>query len=254
MIESMLAYQKAHQAALPTVPQRLMPLFMQSLYTYAFRYSQVQALPTPQDGLLVDLGGGTGALSLMLAARFPHCTVLCLDRDEEALQVAENMATSLGLPNFTAVLDDVFVLPTHDTKFSMITARYLLQHIENPLTLLQQWTMQLKPNGLLVAIDIDDGGSLHYPPLAASIQHAYLQYAKEQRGDRQVGRKLYNYFQTIELQKIQVFPYPRVELGQLSSSSRELEQSYLKTRPEDYDEIPRLRMNLEFLAYGLAKG
>lgn len=66
-------------------------------------------LPAPPHGsFLADIGCGSGALALVLAARFPQCTVVAIDVNERARQLCAANAARNGLTNVVvAAPDDV---------------------------------------------------------------------------------------------------------------------------------------------------
>ena len=53
--------------------------------------------------VIVDFGSGTGALSLPLAWRYPHCTFVLVDMKPTSLELARERADEAGLANVRTV-------------------------------------------------------------------------------------------------------------------------------------------------------
>lgn len=58
-------------------------------------------IPAQADWTLLDLGTGSGAVALALAAERPHCHVVATDRSASALDVARHNAAALGFENLS---------------------------------------------------------------------------------------------------------------------------------------------------------
>jgi release factor glutamine methyltransferase len=72
---------------------------------------------------ILDLGTGSGALALALAVAFPAARVTAVDVSRDALALAQENATSLGLAErFAAVESDWFTAVRPDAKFDLIVA------------------------------------------------------------------------------------------------------------------------------------
>jgi release factor glutamine methyltransferase len=71
---------------------------------------------------ILEIGSGSGCISISMARKFPEATVVAVDVCEKALSVAKNNAKSLGNVSFLA--SDLFTKldPAKDGDFDMIAA------------------------------------------------------------------------------------------------------------------------------------
>ena len=96
-----------------------------------------QRLPAPPATIL-DLGTGSGAIALGLAAFYPHAAVTALDVSEAALDLARENAGALGLAGRLRLLrSDWFATLEPDDRFELIVA--------NPPYLTEQETATAMP-------------------------------------------------------------------------------------------------------------
>lgn len=109
------------------------------------------ALPVT-GGLVLDLGGGTGALAAAIARRFPHATVQIWDVDPEMLGVARARCAEFG--DRVQYVERSFTgsLPACDA----VTASLSLHHIKDPAVKGDTYRHifeALRPSGLFVNAD-----------------------------------------------------------------------------------------------------
>lgn len=87
----------------------------------------------PQDCYrVIDLGTGSGAIALAIAAERPHCRVLAVDKSWDALRVAQENARHLQLANVHFVLSD-WLTAIADARADMIVSNppYIDAHDEH---------------------------------------------------------------------------------------------------------------------------
>lgn len=102
--------------------------------------------------LVLDLGCGAGHASFAVApvAR----SVTAFDLSAEMLAVVTGAARERGLHNVTTEQGNVASLPFADASFCMVVTRFSAHHWLDVPAALREVRRVLKPNGLLVVIDI----------------------------------------------------------------------------------------------------
>lgn len=203
-------------------------LVKQSVYTHFSRLAMLFAMPwyPALSGSILDVGAGTGALSLDLAWRAGgNGHVTAVDRDGEALEIARRLAGGLGV-ELATLSGDAAALPVADATQDMTVARFLLQHLPDPLAALGEMRRVTRPGGRIAIFDVDDGVKLCEPsepqPLA-DLYQAIGKLQSQRGGNRWIGRELYGLMRAAGLRNIQVIVIPRVQLGIQNGRSAELE-------------------------------
>ena len=193
-------------------------LLKQSIFTHFQRLATLSAMPWFQAlrGPVLDVGAGTGALSLDLAWRMgSEGRVTAVDRDAQALDIARGLAARTGVEIATAD-GDATALPAGDATQNLTIARFLFQHLSDPARALAEMRRTTQPGGRIVIIDVDDDTLLCEPasPLQITALRAAIRTLQAQRGgNRLIGRQLYRLMRDTGLVNIQVIVIPHVQLG-----------------------------------------
>jgi release factor glutamine methyltransferase len=105
-------------------------------------------IPHNQPCRILDLGTGTGAIALAIAKHRPQTLVTAIDVSQTALDIANENAHSLNIPNVRFVLSDWFVNLKHE-KFDVVVSNppYIEQDDEH----LQQGDLRFEPISALAA-------------------------------------------------------------------------------------------------------
>ncbi|MFC3125294.1 ArsR/SmtB family transcription factor [Pseudoroseomonas globiformis] len=103
-------------------------------------------------GRVADIGTGTGRLLEVMAPR--AASVLGLDASREMLALARARLGERDLPNATVRLADMYRLPLPDAGFDAATLQMVLHYADDPAAALAEAARLLKPDGLLVVIDL----------------------------------------------------------------------------------------------------
>ncbi|MFC1816332.1 class I SAM-dependent methyltransferase [Thermodesulfobacteriota bacterium] len=96
---------------------------------------------------ILDMGGGMGRISLVLAATTQHDVILS-DISVDMLKLAESNVGNL--PNLEFVNTDAHQLPYGDNVFDIIVGLDLLCHLRNPEKALGEFNRVLRKNGILI--------------------------------------------------------------------------------------------------------
>lgn len=193
-------------------------LLKQSAYSHLPRLATLLATPWFHTlaGPILDVGAGTGALSLDLAWKVgTKGQVTAVDCDGDALELARLLADRAGV-EIATLRADVNALPIESATQDTTVARFLFQHLRTPQVALSEMRRVTRPGGRVAIFDVDDAVKVCEPAEPQHLAHLYeaIRSVQLQRGgDRLVGRKLYGLMREAGLEKIQVIVIPRVQLG-----------------------------------------
>lgn len=104
--------------------------------------SKVRSLLGKNDFSMLDVGCGTGWISRIWADSGAHVTGL------EPSATRANIARERGLRVLSCYVEEFDV----DVHFDLIVIRHVVEHIENPQTILKSLASKLAPTGLLLLI------------------------------------------------------------------------------------------------------
>ncbi|MFC1517540.1 malonyl-ACP O-methyltransferase BioC [Candidatus Margulisiibacteriota bacterium] len=99
---------------------------------------------------ILDLGCGTGAISLALARKFPKAQIHAVDIAEGMIKVAESKAVELGINNIAWRIEDLETLSFPEESFDLIISSAALQWTNHlPLVFARLFKL-LDPGGCLL--------------------------------------------------------------------------------------------------------
>lgn len=99
---------------------------------------------------LLDVGTGTGSISLEAASRCSGARITAVDFTRAMLEVGCTRARGLAVSWCQA---DALSLPFGDGVFDAVTSGYLIRNVSDPLKAFQEQWRVLKPGGRLVCLD-----------------------------------------------------------------------------------------------------
>jgi ubiquinone/menaquinone biosynthesis C-methylase UbiE len=191
----------------------------------------------------LDLGCGGGEVSLELAKLVaPGGSVVGMDMDEVKLGLARDAAKQRKIDNveFRTVNANEW---NEVSRYDLVYSRFLLQHLSQPVALLQRMWAGVRPEGLLIVEDADFDGCWCDPPNDGFdfFLRNYCEVARRNGGDPSIGRKLRRLFAVAGIPKAQANfvqrpPYEgetkSLPWTTLDASTEAIISAGLATRPE----------------------
>ena len=178
-----------------------------------------------QDGMSVlEVGSGPGFTSGQLLELLPTSPLTCVEVDRTLLDQAEHYLQDKGRARVQLLEGSVMDTGLASNQFDFVYARFLFQHLADPLGAAQEIWRVLKPGGKLVIFDIDDGlFGLFAPPIPefTKVLETFGAAQAARGGNRHIGRNLWRILNTAKFANIDV------EVVASDSSTRGVE-SYLQ--------------------------
>jgi len=146
---------------------------------------------------VLDVGSGLGQMTRAFArALAPGSTVVGVERDARQLAEATRQAGAAGedgLVEFRA--GDATALPLAKEEwgsFDLAHARFLLEHVRDPLAVVKQMVAAVRPGGRAVLLDDDHELLRLWPecPEADRVWSAYYQSYRRRGFDPLIGRRM----------------------------------------------------------------
>ncbi|MEO6260533.1 MAG: methyltransferase domain-containing protein [Thermoanaerobaculia bacterium] len=146
------------------------------------------------DEHIIDFGSGLGQFSRTMARAVPHGQVVGIERDPDQLAGARLLAEQhgeAGQVDFRSG-DVLHSEPGHSDSFDLAHARFLLEHVSDPLAVVRTMVQSVRPGGRIVLADDDHGVMRLWPePMGFNdLWAAYIRTYDRMGNDPFVGRRL----------------------------------------------------------------
>lgn len=145
-----------------------------------------------RDGMSVlELGSGPGFITEQLLKLLPTGAVTTVERSPEMLGRAARYLEGKSGGRLRALDGDIMATGLPADSFDFAIARFLYQHLPDPVDAAKESLRVLKPGGKLVLVDVDDGiwGVVNPPrPSEEDVTAAYIRAQAARGGNRHVGR------------------------------------------------------------------
>lgn len=161
-----------------------------------------------QDGMSVlEVGSGPGFITGQLLELLPTSPLTCVEVDRTLLDQAEHYLQDKDRARVQLVEGSVMATGLEANQFDFAYARFLFQHLADPLGAAQELWRVLKPGGKLVILDIDDGlFGLFAPPIPefAKVLETFGAAQAARGGNRMIGRNLWRILKTANFANVEV--------------------------------------------------
>jgi len=155
---------------------------------------------------ILDLGCGTGEITIRMAELFPEAQVIGVDLIEPHLAVGRDKAARFG-DRVKFQVADAFELPFAAGTFDLVVCRHVVQSIPTPERVLAEMTRVSRPGGRLHVI-AEDYDMIHAAPTRRDVGYfwhaAPRAYAKETSVDLHIGRTIHHHLRALPLDDIDV--------------------------------------------------
>ncbi len=143
----------------------------------------------------LDLACGPGITSCEMAAIAGDGQVTGIDINDSLLALAHQYKTTTGTENVRFLKGNAYELDLQENTFDFVYARFLFQHLNDPMKVIRNAYRVLKPGGIMCILDVDDDWLCIYPtpPHFEELKSKAAEFQARNGGDRFVGRKLRHY-------------------------------------------------------------
>lgn len=141
---------------------------------------------------LLDVGAGSGTISVAFAKALPEGHVVGTDIKEDILPRARAIAEMEGVENIKFQQADIFKLPFADESFEITHCHQVLTHLKNPWNALEEMLRVTKPGGIVAAREGDFETECIWPELPGLVHfHAFVaKFMTMAGGSPTAGRQL----------------------------------------------------------------
>ena len=162
----------------------------------------------PAGSTILEVGCGVGAQTKLIADQNPDCQFIGIDRSASSIRKARLDPELNSLPNVTLEVLDVIQLSHRSIPFDHIFVCFVLEHLTNPLEILQLLYSHLPEGGTLTVVEGDHGSTYFHPASVYADRAVAAQVALQRAngGDANIGRQLYPLLNQAAFRDIVVSP------------------------------------------------
>jgi ubiquinone/menaquinone biosynthesis C-methylase UbiE len=194
---------------------------------------------------ILDVGCGLGILTRKLAELASRGIVWGIERSADQLAKAVQ-----DLPNLHFQQADAHALPFENDTFDVVFCRYLLEHVADPLKVLNEMRRVLKPGGKAFLQENNILVSVFYPecPHFDAIWRQFAQLQQIHGGDALIGKKLFRLMTEAGFEDIRLSIQPEVHCHGMPTFRIWLENLMQNVRPSEEQFIARGMATAEDIA------
>lgn len=162
----------------------------------------------PAGSRVLEAGCGVGAQTVPLARRSPGARITAVDLSAASVAAARARVAAAGLTNVEFYQADIFALPFAPGSFDHVFVCFVLEHLVNPVLVLQALRPLLRPGGTITAIEGDHGSAYFHPDsdAARAAIRCQVQLQRAGGGDPMIGRQLSPLLREAGFQDVHVSP------------------------------------------------
>ena len=155
---------------------------------------------------VLEVGSGLGLLAVAVARSASDVHVIGLEQSAEQIEAAALE------PAVHYVQGDAHKLQFKDGSFDLVYARYVLEHVASPETVLREMKRVTRPGCRVVACE-NDSSLIRFDPDCPAwelVWKAFRQHQQSLGGDSEIGRRLYGLFRKAGLRDIELSVQPEI--------------------------------------------
>lgn len=157
--------------------------------------------------LVLEVGSGLGILASEVAVRLSTSRVIGLEHSS-----AQLAAGRCARPNLYFQRADAHALPFQDDSFDAVYCRYLLEHVTDPLRVLEETRRTVRPGGRVFVQENNILVNVLHPDCAEFdlVWRKFAALQEELGGDALIGKKLFALFKKAGFREISLSIAPEV--------------------------------------------
>ena len=157
----------------------------------------LDALELTNEKRVLDVGAGTGLFTRLMAENLPaDCRIVAVERDPEQAEAAlGNIGSRENRCTIDFRVGDAMDMPLEQEEpgsFDLAHTRFLLEHVPDPVSVVENMVTAVKPGGRIVLLD-DDHDLMRFWPEPEGLSEAWRAYWRSYYRlgtDPLIGRKL----------------------------------------------------------------
>lgn len=146
-----------------------------------------------RDGMKVlDVGAGPGFISELLLENLPNIQVTALEIDNKLLDVAKQRLVRFQPYRINYAESSIMNTHLESNQYDFVIARFVFQHLDDPIKAAREIFRLLKPGGIVAIIDSDrELSGISEPEYLLNKNNSILKtIEKSARWNREIGRNL----------------------------------------------------------------
>lgn len=154
---------------------------------------------------ILEVGSGVGAQTQILLERNPHATIQCVDASPaQVARAKEALQGPIAESRVKIQQGDALHLPFEENTFDGAFLCWILEHVPEPIEILEEVRRVLKPGGVIYCNEVLNATFYLHPYSPATLKYwfEFNDYQWSLKGDPFVGGKLANYLMQAEYQNV----------------------------------------------------